>query len=143
MTGDNYIDTAYRMYDSSLELKKVKQWLNACYLAGYIVECYCKLILQSAVNQGYCVSDSRLLYSHKLEELGNEIIIGLPGVVSASYCADVSSVCSSIVNGWGVSLRYAADSHVWNSEEIAERVLGEVDELMEIIMNMQLDGVIE
>lgn len=142
MLGDNYIDTAYRMYDSSLQLKKVKQWLSACYLAGYIVECYCKLTLQCAINQGYVLSDFRLMSSHKLSDMGNEIIVGLPGIISATYCVDISAVCSNLANGWGVSLRYASDSHGWNNEQMAENVTAEIDKLMEIILNMELDGVI-
>ena len=49
---DNYRDAVYRMYESSDVLFEKQQWFNANYLAGYVLECYCKLILLMAV--GIC-----------------------------------------------------------------------------------------
>lgn len=43
---DNYFDTAERMRDSARLLHERKQFFNACYLAGYVYECYGKSIMQ-------------------------------------------------------------------------------------------------
>ena len=43
---DNFYDTAKRMHKSSETLHNNNEFHNACYLAGYVVECYAKIIVE-------------------------------------------------------------------------------------------------
>lgn len=141
-TDDNYIDTAYRMSDSVKTLRAAGQWMNACYLSGYIAECYCKLLLQSAQSLGYVLRDHNLLHSHKISGMGNEIITDLPAVVSPSYCVDLAAECSNIVEDWTVNMRHESNASVCNHKDKAEAMEKEAEKLMTVIMQMQIDGVI-
>jgi hypothetical protein len=42
---DSFFDTAERMYDSSKALHKEAHFHNASYMAGYVLECYGKILL--------------------------------------------------------------------------------------------------
>ena len=42
---DHFYDTAKRMYKSTKTLHNNGEYHNACYLAGYIIECYAKIIV--------------------------------------------------------------------------------------------------
>ena len=42
---DNFYDSAKRMHNSSQILHNNNEFHNSCYLAGYVVECYAKIIV--------------------------------------------------------------------------------------------------
>ena len=42
---DNYFETAQRMQKSSKILFDNKEYHNSCYLSGYVIECYAKVII--------------------------------------------------------------------------------------------------
>ena len=56
-----YLQTAERMRLSSKILHENKQFFNVCYLAGYVVECYQKIVIQ--------ILDSNPKMIHDLNEL--------------------------------------------------------------------------
>lgn len=143
---DNYHDTVYRMYESSDILYKNQQWFNANYLAGYVLECYCKLILLMASQQGYSYSGHRhnvKEFKHNVNELKEEVeLINLRGGLSAGYCLDVQSVCTNLLNSWNPNKRYEADSGILNNEALALRIHNEVEAIMDLIIKMEIDGVL-
>lgn len=49
---DHYADTAVRVYKGSQILYENEQWLNACYLAGYVIECYAKRMIELSLEAG-------------------------------------------------------------------------------------------
>jgi HEPN domain-containing protein len=49
---ENFFNAAERMRDSSRLLHNTAHWHNACYMAGYVVECYLKIFLQFGIVTG-------------------------------------------------------------------------------------------
>lgn len=146
MMPDNYHDTAYRMYESSDILYKKRQWFNANYLAGYVAECYCKLILLISVGQGHIFSNNRhnvRTFGHEVNDLKDEVdLISLEGCAVSSYCLDVQNVCPNILNNWNPNKRYEADNSMLNTDILAADIHTEVEELMDMIIKMEIDGVL-
>lgn len=139
-------DTVYRMYESSDLLYKQQQWFNANYLGGYVLECYCKLILMIASQQGYTFSKKRhnvRQFMHDVYELKDEVdLISLNGGLSSGYCLDVQNACTNLLNNWNPNKRYEADSGILNNEVLAEKIHTEVEILMDLIIKMEIDGVL-
>lgn len=143
MTQDYYQDTAVRMCDSSTTLYQNKQWLNACYLAGYVVECYGKRMVELAVESGVFEGQAARIFSHQIFDL-NEYVknIAVMGSPLSAYCQDLGVICPVLLSGWNpFTIRYASDSHEWNTEEIAKKIHKEIEMLAETIIQMQVDGV--
>ncbi len=143
MTQDYYQDTAIRMCDSSTILYKNKQWLNACYLAGYVVECYGKRMVELAEESEAFEGQAARSFSHQIVDL-NEYVknIAVMGSPLSAYCQDLGVMCPVLLSGWNpFTIRYASDSHEWNTEEIAEKIHKEIEMLAETIIQMQVDGV--
>ncbi len=142
--NDNYHDTVYRMYESVDILYKKRQWFNANYLSGYILECYCKLILLISANEGHIFSNNRqnvMDFGHKVSDLKTELnLITFEGCAVSSYCLDVQSVCTNILNHWNPNKRYEADSSIWNTETLASDIHAEIELLMDMVIKMEIDG---
>lgn len=143
---DNYHDTAYRMYDSSRLLYEKAQWFNANYLSGYILECYCKLVLILYSQDGRPFSGSHSTirsFGHQLSDLKNEIdLISLTGCAASGYCLDILITCPNIYRNWNPNRRYEPDSSILNTESLAEKIHAETDALIDMIMQMEIDGVL-
>ena len=141
---DNFKDTAYRMYEDTLVLHENKKWFNACYLAGYVLECYSKLIIDNAMTLGINTQKKSVRgYSHNTILMNSEIknINLLCGSLS-QYCIDLNIDCNTIINNWNPLDRYNENNVTWNQEAIADKFKEEIDILIEQIMKMELDGVI-
>jgi hypothetical protein len=46
--ADNFLSTAKDMFEAADALRKQGHFRNSCYLYGYVVECYYKLVLKAA-----------------------------------------------------------------------------------------------
>lgn len=71
---DNFKDALFRMYEGADVLYDNSQWINFAYLAGYVAECYCKLIACSPLlyaETGIHVTGKSL--GHKLVDLKGKI----------------------------------------------------------------------
>ena len=125
--SDNYHDTVYRMYESSDVLYKAQNWFNANYLAGYVLECYCKLILLISSNQGHDFSNNKhnvRVFGHDVNELKDEIdLISLEGCAISSYCLDVRSMCPEILDNWNPNKRYESNESILNTETLEGRFI--------------------
>lgn len=64
--ADDFFNTADLMYLDSRYLHQDQRWHNACYLAGYVVECTLKAI---AVKRGFSPAKLGKSYGHKLPRL--------------------------------------------------------------------------
>lgn len=143
MAQDNYQDTAIRMCDSSTILYRNKQWLNACYLAGYVVECYGKRMVELEAESGDFEGQATRGFSHHIDNL-NEYVknIAVMGSPLSAYCKDLEVICPVLLSGWNpFTIRYASNSHEWNTEETAEKIYKEMEALADTIIQMQVDGV--
>ena len=82
-------------------------------------------------------------FSHQIVDL-NEYVknIAVMGSPLSAYCQDLGVMCPVLLSGWNpFTIRYASDSHEWNTEEIAEKIHKEIEMLAETIIQMQVDGV--
>jgi hypothetical protein len=142
--ADNYKDTAYRMYESSEILYKNKQWFNSNYLAGYVLECYCKLILSYTLSCGGVLSRTTIRgYSHDIDSMRNDIdLILLSGGNASQYCIDICVKCSKIISNWNPNCRYENATHILNDSVLANDINLEIENLINLILKMEVDGVI-
>jgi hypothetical protein len=144
---ENYYKTARRTALSSKTLHNNGEFFNSCYLAGYVLECYTKLLLKKALN--LTDVDLKKEFSHDIKKL-NQIITILKedpsayGLLDTKYLIDITSTCNSMVRGtnkWDPNKRYNTDETIWNSSVSNEYQLS-VSIIMAEISKMKLDGVI-
>jgi hypothetical protein len=137
------MDTAYRMYEDVEVLINNDRWFNCCYLSGYVLECYCKLVLNNAISEGLITNRSVRRYSHRVMDMENDLsMILLSENQLATYCLDLNSECKELLSGWTPNNRYNGNESSWNEKDKAIKYKEECDILIEQIMRMQLDGVI-
>ena len=141
---DNFKDTLYRMYYDAVLLNENKRCFNSCYLAGYVIECYAKLVVGKALNDGYTLSKNNVRsYSHNIGDMSSDITNYLISQnVMSNYCIDLSNECSSILGTWNPNSRYSETTHEWNTESKSNSFIEEVKKVMKIVTIMQVDGVI-
>lgn len=66
--ADDFLETAQQMMKDAKALHAAGSYRNACYLAGYVVECTLKKMLE--------VSDERNPWGHEINDL-NALLLGL------------------------------------------------------------------
>lgn len=140
---DNFKDTAYRMYEDTEILLNNNKWFNSCYLSGYVLECYCKLILDNAITNGIVSGRGVRSYSHRVADMEGDItMVSLSPYAISKYCLDLNSTCVNLINGWNPNNRYNSNGSDWDNKAKAENCKKECDLLIEEILKMELDGVI-
>lgn len=118
---DNYLDTLYRMYKSSNILFKEKDFHNASYLAGYVLECYLKSLIKKEKKV------------HDLEELINYI------EKNSSISVKLQRInFENIKKDWKVSKRYTEKSNEWQAET-AKKMNCEIKSIMKNIANENIN----
>jgi len=137
---DNYFITAERMSQSSLILHRASQHYNACYLSGYVVECYAKILLSK-------IGISKKI--HDLSELRTVLNYTLSGASSITttgmgrYLIDILAACPNMVSGpmkWDPMFRYD-DLYPWD-QNMSTLFQQEADKCLEKIYEMKIDGTI-
>lgn len=137
---DDYYKTAMRMWEDANVLRNssnANSWFNTCYLSGYILECYGKLLLSYAPQNRY---------GHNIH-LINESIINhiLINSSLAKYCIDFKNECNTMYDEpqkWDPKKRYENTVGIWDTEGIADAFVSEAENVMNMINKMKLDGVI-
>lgn len=139
--ADDFKATAEAMFESAFCLGEAGQHRNACYLAGYVVECALKAMLlvrydlanvpRPAANRGgYRTHDlgqlDALLTDLSLSAEPRVLKYGLPLRVAAGIGA-----------GWSPTHRY--DGSRWTA---SDAYLEEATEVVDILANLELDGVL-
>lgn len=144
--ADNYHDTVYRMYEASDLLYRNTQWFNANYLAGYVLECYCKLILQISRQEGYEFQSGKTSekgFRHHINEMLDEIgLMEIDGYSISAYCIEVAQVCPVLLENWNPFDRYESNSYILNSKEMGDCIHKELEVLIDQIIKMEVDGVL-
>jgi hypothetical protein len=138
---DNYYTTATRMWNDANLLwssTSANSWFNTCYLTGYVLECYGKLLINAGGIGGS--------YGHDLKDIHRTIQTQVALNSSlAKYCLDLKSVCNNIYEGhqkWDPKKRYEDNPSLWGSNSIADTFINESKVAMDKINDMKLDGVI-
>lgn len=136
--SDSFLDTAKRMYSSSKLLHNNNDFHNSCYLAGYVVECYAKIIVEKYTTK------SAKSFSHNINKLNTELHQILAGNMTiSSYILSGNTDYINIFTKWNpVSLRYVDNTNKINSKNISDDFQAEIDLAMQKITKMQIDGVI-
>ena len=133
---DNFLKTAERMYDSSKILHRENHSFNACYLSGYVAECYAKIMLELAT--------STPIRTHDISRILNNIpsfFINSPA--HNKYWIDLPIQCPKMYSGvakWNPLKRYS-DSCSWDTATSAA-FQREMDICFDKITEMILDGII-
>jgi hypothetical protein len=132
---DNFYNTANRMYKSSKILHGDQDFHNSCYLAGYVIECYIKIMHQLLSGQNPpLIHNIAVLNSRCLQYIasGNSS--------NQTYFMDSSANFSTILQKWNpVNTRYC---EVTNEliEQDSISFQNEVELAMKKIAKMKLDG---
>ena len=136
--ADDYQNTAVRMLADANVLKSGGRWFGTCYLSGYVVECYGKIVIEK-----FSPTAAASL-NHSVRSI-NRGMLGISqsiGSIAAKYCLDLSVNCATIYSHWHPSKRYANDNAIWNTQAIAEQYFNEAKKALNVITQMKLDGVI-
>lgn len=136
--ADNYYDMAKRMCKSSETLHNNAEYHNSCYLAGYVVECYAKIIINLFSGQHH---GGLKKFSHNISGLDAELQNLLSGNSTlSSYILSGSSDFASILNSWNPVIRYVDDTVAIHSIEISQNFQDEMLSAMQKLAEMKNDG---
>ena len=113
---DNFYETARRMHKASETLHNNGEFHNACYLAGYVIECYAKIIVGLSYN--FTQEDLAKEFSHDLKKLNRELKYILTSSSYSTYIVDMETNFSTLLSGslkWNPIKRYTVSSNCWDS----------------------------
>jgi hypothetical protein len=147
--GDDYAKTADQMMFDARSLREAGAHRNACYLAGYVVECTLKTLLELAGLPPKQTHDLESLHQVVLLHLlSNPVVIkyGNPASLAPTMLQQIAPAKTK-QNGstqyfchWDPYHRY--DGSRWNSEPMSKAYLHEADKCIEVITTMLIDGVL-
>lgn len=135
--GDDHPEAAKKHLKDSKVLMTAERYDGAAYLAGYVVECTFKTMIQ--------IEEGTAQRIHDLSELSGNVLklAATPGARTARYAPKEplwNTLCSS-VDGWKVTMRYHPDGSIHTDK--AQTWLREAEDTYNsIIIPMRLDGVI-
>lgn len=135
---DNFYDTAKRMHKSSETLHNNGEYHNACYLAGYVVECYAKIVVGLSVS-----SHTPRSFGHDINRLNTELqyLLGNNSSLS-SYILDGDTNFRQVILYWNpVNLRYIETQNSISSQTISGDFQNEIQLAMQKLAQMQLNGI--
>jgi len=127
------------MYKSSQTLHNNLEYHNSCYLAGYVVECYAKIII--GITYGFNSTDLKV-FGHDLKEMRKEFQYILSHSSISSYMLDMPTNFSKILAGstkWNPMKRYSDISNEW-LEVSSNDYQKEIVFAMQQIAQMKIDG---
>lgn len=136
---DNYYDTSNRMFKSSKSLHSNKEFHNSCYLAGYVIECYAKIII--GISYGFNSTDLKE-FRHDLQKMRREFQYILLHSSISSYMLDISTDLTTISSGnsrWDPMKRYCDTRSEW-LEVNSNAYQIEMTFAMQKIAQLKLDG---
>lgn len=135
---DNFYDTAKRMHKSSETLHSNGEFHNSCYMAGYVIECYAKIIVQ-VFSSGIPTPRS---FGHNLYRLDTALSSILSGNSSLSqYMLDGSTDFSMVLSNWNpFNLRYVDMANSLNRQDNSANFQVEVQLAMQKLAQLEIDG---
>lgn len=136
---DNYYNTANRMFKSSQTLHSNQEFHNSCYLAGYVIECYAKIII--GLTYGFNTVDLKE-FGHDLKQMGKEFQYIYSYSSFSSYMLEMPTDFSKILSGsakWNPIKRYSDTSNEWKPSN-SNDYQNEIVLAMQKMAQMRLDG---
>ena len=140
---DNFRITAERMRDSSKLLHENNHFHNSCYFAGYVCECYLKIIVE---NSGIT---RRLFgaggYNHNLLNLNTDLQYAITSgsTIPAgfkTFLIDIAVDCASIISSWNPNSRYD-DTSGWDQAK-SNQFQVEMEKCFNQVADMYISNVI-
>lgn len=133
--ADNFLKTAEQMNESSKVLNANSHFHNACYMAGYVAECYLKTLSEKGLGN----TPRR---THNLSTLHYEVSSGatLPALFS-TYLLDMSLDCPQIYAKWDPAKRYD-DSSGWDNHSTSQDFQNEQEKCFRQLAQMRNSGLI-
>lgn len=151
--ADDFVKTAQQMMKAAQVLQTAGAHRNACYLAGYVVECTLKTMLEAA---------GQSPWGHEINSL-NGLLCGLsvvPGDVIARHgdptllAPTMFRVVSRVVKAtkpdgtvtwkerchWDPEHRY--DGTRWANDTVSQDYVDEAQKFIDILNDMKIQGVI-
>ncbi len=135
--SDHFFSTAKRMYKSSETLHNNGEYHNACYCAGYVIECYAKILIGLSYNDPTISRE----YSHALNKLDDELQYILTHSSLASHIVQMRTYFPTIVRGenkWHPLKRYFIESQEFD-QPTSEKYKTETTNAIRILSQMSLD----
>ncbi len=132
---DNFYDTALRMYKSAQSLHASKEFHNSCYIGGYVIECYAKIIY-------HLLSGSNPPHTHNVSNLNSQCInyIASGNASNQTYFIDGTTNFSNVLAQWNpVTTRYTEASNEF-IENDSNNFQVEIENAMRVIARMKIDG---
>ena len=136
---DNFLETANAMLESAITLHTESQYRQACYLAGYVVECSIKELLVKAKQA------PSELHTHNL----NSLMLSAQAIKGrhAKYRKAVSEIFQAATlitekldggdTHWDPFYRY--DGTRWNDSSVAGTYIAEAQKVKEIFDRFESD----
>lgn len=117
--ADNFRVTAERMRYSSKLLHENNHYHNACYLAGYVCECYIKAIVERSSMTRHLYGSGG--YNHNLLALNTDLQYAITSgsTIPAQFrpfLLNLTVDCASITNDWNPNSRYD-DTSGWDQNK--------------------------
>ncbi len=144
---DNFYKTAIRTSKSSKILINNGDYFNSCYIGGYTLECYSKILLKLA----YGMTDDELkkYIGHDLKKAVKEIKYlkldpSINGLIDSIYLLDINIDCPFMTKSqtkWNPNKRYNDNETNWN-QNTATEYQNEIVKIRQKIATMKINGVI-
>lgn len=136
--SDHFYLTAQRMYNSSVILHNQGEYHNACYLSGYVVECYAKVIV--GLSYGMNSQDDEFKkFGHDLKKLNKELQYLLYNSSLPTYVVDLDLQFMDIIKGqskWNPIKRYSNNS--WSQVD-STNFQNQIPKAMQLLAQMCID----
>ncbi|WP_343587477.1 hypothetical protein [Flavobacterium sp.] len=132
---DSYYDTANRMYKSAQLLHTNQEFHNSCYVGGYVIECYVKIIYQ-------LMSGSNPPHSHNISNINSQCLqyIANGNASNQAYFVDSNTNFGNVLSRWNpVNSRYIETANEF-IEIDSQNFQNEIQTAMTEIARMKVDG---
>ncbi|MFM5898594.1 MAG: HEPN domain-containing protein [Dolichospermum sp.] len=136
MLSESFPQAAARhLHDAKILLDK-QRWDNAVYLAGYVVECSFKVLVEVYIPEGKTAVKK---YGHDLTELQGKAMDRLRLIYPVLMQLPASRTMGTVLDQYHPERRYYK-SGIWNQTQ-AEEAVNKAEEIyQEIIPKLVLDG---
>lgn len=136
MLSESFPQAAARhLHDAKILLDK-QRWDNAVYLAGYVVECGFKVLVEVYIPEGKTAVKK---YGHDLTELQGKAMDRLLLIYPVLMQLPASRTMGTVLDQYHPERRYYK-SGIWNQTEAKEAVNRAEEIYQEIIPKLVLDG---
>lgn len=141
--ADNFKVTAERMYASAKTLYESNDHHNSCYLGGYVIECYQKilylLLAPGAPQHIHDLGELKQSYKDKVYVFRNSS--QLAKLKKLKVNVDIELAFNRIYNSWNPIFRYDDSQDRWN-EEVSKEYQKELKHCKYLINQLQINGLI-